>query len=580
MVKTLFRPMKKENSIVFKIGAILTLVLIAVIVLMVSYNIYSFLAASQNTKEQQRRVMNVHSQQMQAVFASATTTLDELALDNLEKANTMTNANSLRRYLASMGLGDILATKVDSNPRLACLYFLYSDLDVYLMRYSSTLDWRQKFLMEDVLRGRADIENDALSNAWHVLELGGSCFLWQNYKIGPANIGVLISAEDLLKGMQSKSDMQSAYLLTDETGRILASENEEDFPPGEQIENAEAFAAAQGPYVMFTEDLARYGIRLSCAILRAEMYAGMEKMQYFLGGLGILVVLVVAVVSRYLNRNIVGPVKKLAVATQELERGNVDYQISVDRSYAKEFSNLILLFNNMTREIKDLKIQNYEEALERKNAELKYLQLQLHPHFYLNAITTISSLSMRGENEQIQRFIEALSTYLRYLFTDNQESCTVRSEVQHAEDFIRLQQIRHVDRIFYYCSVEPQVADVPLQKLLVQTFVENIFKHAFDGEASISIFIRGSRARRGGEDFAKITIEDTGCGFSAELLRGADALREEKHVGIWNVGKTLEFTYGRKDLLCLSNNEQGGACVEIYIPLDRSKEKAHESTDR
>ena len=65
----------------------------------------------------------------------------------------------------------------------------------------------------------------------------------------------------------------------------------------------------------------------------------------------------------------------------------------------------------MTQEISALKIQNYEEALERKNAEVKYLQLQLHPHFYLNAITTISSLSMRGENEQIQSFIRAPVSY-------------------------------------------------------------------------------------------------------------------------------------------------------------------------
>lgn len=579
-MKAFFKLKEKKNSIVFKISMILVTILVAVIILMVSYHRSSFLAASQNMQEQQRRVMNVHSQQIQAAFSSATATLDELALDNLGKTSTLPNANAFRRYSDASDLAEILAAKIDSNPRLACLYFLYGDLDVYLARYSSVLDWRRKFLIEDFLHSGTGMENDALSNAWHILNLGDSCFLQQNYRIGPANIGVLISVEDLLNGMQGTGDMQSTYLLTDGTGRVLTSENTALFPVGAQVDNAEPFAAGQNSYVLFTEDLKGCGIRLSCAIPRAEMYAGMEKIQYLLGGIGVAVVLIAVVVSGYLTRNIVEPVKQLAGATQEIEKGNMGYQISAEREYAREFSNLISLFNKMTLEIKDLKIKNYEEALERKNAELKYLQLQLHPHFYLNAITTISSLSMRGENEQIQRFIEALSTYLRYLFTDNQRSSTITSEVRHAEDFIRLQQIRHADRIFYYCSVDPQVADVPLQKLLVQTFVENIFKHAFDGETSISVFIRGCAERRGGEDFAKIVIEDTGCGFSPELLQGPGALQEEKHVGIYNVCRTLEFTYGRKDLLRLSNNEQGGACVEIFLPLDHTKEKTDESLDR
>ncbi len=578
-MRTASRRAARKNSIVFKISRIIAVVLVAVIVLMVSYNIYSFLAASKNMQEQQRRVMNVHTQQLRAVFSSATTTLDELALDNLGKTDALPGTSAFRRYVASAGLAGILAAKVDSNPRLACLYFVYSDVDVCLARYSGALDWRQKFLIEDTLRSGGGMENDAVSNAWHVLDLGGSCFLQQNYRIGPANIGVLISAADLLSGMQSRGELQSTYLLTDQAGRILASENEEAFPAGRQLENAQPFAA-EDPYVLFSEELEAQGLRLSCAIPRQEMYAGMEMIQYLLAGLGLAVVLVVAAVSRYLELNIVRPVKKLATATQEIEKGNIGYQISVDRAYTSQFSGLIALFNNMTREIKDLKIKNYEEALERKNAEVKYLQLQLHPHFYLNAITTISSLSMRGENEQIQRFIEALSTYLRFLFTDDGGNSTVGCEVRHAEDFIKLQQIRYVDHVFYYCAIDPQVAEVPMQKLLVQTFVENIFKHAFDGESSISIFIRAGLERRGDEAFAKITIEDTGCGFSQELLQGAAALREDEHVGICNVYKTLEFTYGRKDLLQLSNHEQGGARVEIRIPLKPEKENNDGPADR
>ena len=137
---------------------------------------------------------------------------------------------------------------------------------------------------------------------------------------------------------------------------------------------------------------------------------------------------------------------------------------------------------------------------------------------YLNAINTISSLSMRGQNKEIQQFIAALSVYLRYLFTNNHQRTTIETEIDHAVAYIRLQRIRFPGLIFYYADVEEDVRDVPVQKLLIQTFVENIFKHAFDGKQTLSIFLRVQHTLLGAVPCAKVTIEDTGCGFTEEFL--------------------------------------------------------------
>ncbi len=564
----------KRNTIVFKISMIVTMVMAAMIALLIIYNAYSYSAASRNMREQQLRVMSVHTQQIRTVLSSATTVLDELMLDNLGQTTALLNASAIRKYIVSIDLAGLLSTRVDRNPHLACLYFLYGDADVSLMRYSGILDWKQKFKIEDYLHtDGAGLENDAVSNEWHILNLEGSCFLLQHYRLGAANIGVLVSAEDLLNGLQGTGDMKSVYVLTDEEGEILASESMEEFCIGERLRNNERFLPDEGGYVLFTEPLSRYGLRLSCVIPRAEFYAGLGRIQYLLLGLGLAIILAMIAIAKYLNRNVVDPVKDLAQATQELREGNISYRIPTKTAYAQEFSDLIQMFNRMTQEITDLKIQNYEEALERKNAELKYLQLHPHPHFYLNAITTISSLSMRGENEQIQHFIETLSIYLRYLFTDNQKAATVQSEIRHAEDYIRLQQISYADHVFYYTAVDPRVENVPMQKLLVQTFVENIFKHAFDGEESISIFIRGSLGQRKDGTFARITIEDTGCGFPQEFLDRLAVSDGMENVGIFNVCRTMEFTYGRKDLIQIGNNEQGSARIMIDIPFEAPQEE-------
>ena len=77
----------------------------------------------------------------------------------------------------------------------------------------------------------------------------------------------------------------------------------------------------------------------------------------------------VALLWVYLQRNIVKPIQTLAVATREIEQGNIEYQIQGDPHFALEFSDLIGLFNKMTREIKNLKIQ--KDVYKRQDKEVK-----------------------------------------------------------------------------------------------------------------------------------------------------------------------------------------------------------------
>jgi len=66
-------------------------------------------------------------------------------------------------------------------------------------------------------------------------------------------------------------------------------------------------------------------------------------------------------------------------------------------------------FNRLMDEIMKLKIQSYEKQINLQETELKCIKLQIRPHFFLNAMTTISSLSQQGKNKEIESYISALS---------------------------------------------------------------------------------------------------------------------------------------------------------------------------
>jgi two-component system, sensor histidine kinase YesM len=144
----------------------------------------------------------------------------------------------------------------------------------------------------------------------------------------------------------------------------------------------------------------------------------------------------------------------------------------------------------------------------------------------------------------------------------------LKEELSHADNYIKMQQIKYPDNIYYMIDSDPQFDNVLLPHLIFETFVENIFKYAFIYGKLLSVFIKTQAYNFESESFVQITIEDNGCGFPPDYLKNFQyQKRDGSHIGIQNIQKTLSLFYGRDDLLQLSNNETGGAMVKILIPL-------------
>lgn len=161
---------------------------------------------------------------------------------------------------------------------------------------------------------------------------------------------------------------------------------------------------------------------------------GLGYIQWIIAFLGIISLIIMPFVIFYLRKEIIVPIKALVVGTKRLEQGNLDYQVAEEGS-SLEFRTLNHSFNSMVTEIKNLKISQYERKIELQKAELKYLQMQIRPHFFLNALTTIHSLTFKDKNEDIRAFIDALSNHLRYMFKGGLNKVTVSEEIEYIKTF-------------------------------------------------------------------------------------------------------------------------------------------------
>lgn len=556
----------RKKSLIVSISVIIAAILIMTLVLCVALTTYSYKVVNEAVITAQERTMAVAVSQITSELKAATNMLSETMMDYITNADNYMDQDSLKQYLASRHMAALLNTKLESNFAVDCVFFSNTAAESLLTRFQPRVMIEEKFNIQDYVHNTDNFKNDAISGAWHIVNINGINYLQQFYRLKYGGLGVLINLNNLLHSTEAVSvqkDMQ--YVFTNLEGTILAQSSNTGLLYVQKVDNTDKVNFdAKAKLLIVTLELTDFSLRISSLKTANGVLYGKSWMPYLFLLLGVASIAIVVFSSLYIRRRILVPIGHLVEATKIIENGNLDYVIA-DTNDSCEFTTLITSLNYMTKEIKNQKIKTYEEEISRQKAELKYLQMQLQPHFYLNSINTIYSLSEQGKNSEIRKFIRALSNYLRYLFTDNGTQATVQGEVEHAIAYIKLQQVKYPNLIFYMSEIEEAARDVPIPKLLIQTFTENIFKHAFDGEKMLSVFIRAQYIIECNADIVRITIEDSGCGFSEEYLRGLIG-KDEKGVGIRNIQQTLKLTYGREDLLQLSNSEQGGARIILKIP--------------
>lgn len=131
------------------------------------------------------------------------------------------------------------------------------------------------------------------------------------------------------------------------------------------------------------------------------------------------------------------------------------------------------------------KMKLQEVMNDQLQAELKFLKSQLHPHFIFNALNTIY-FQMDEDVSAAKRSVEQFSELLRYQLYDQQQTVSIRHEIQYLHSFINLQKVRASDKLALDVQLDPDLYDQQVYPLLLFPLVENAFKYV-GGEYWINI---------------------------------------------------------------------------------------------
>ena len=118
--------------------------------------------------------------------------------------------------------------------------------------------------------------------------------------------------------------------------------------------------------------------------------------------------------------------------------------------------------------------------------ELKYLRLQINPHFLFNGLNTIYGSIDRG-NSSARNMLVQFSDLLRYnLYDADVDLIAIDKEAKHLRNYVALQKARSNDNLEVTLDINYVNGDVKVAPLIFMTFVENAFKYASRGDRALN----------------------------------------------------------------------------------------------
>lgn len=196
---------------------------------------------------------------------------------------------------------------------------------------------------------------------------------------------------------------------------------------------------------------------------------------------------------------------------------------------------LLKLNVQQTEKTAVLETKFLETQLQLKEQELKYLKLQIHPHFLFNTLNTIYGFALKKADETPEMILK-LSNLLDYLlYQADKPFVSLKEEINHIKDYVALEKMRFHDTLQVSIFEDNITEQQQIAPMLFIPFVENSFKHGRikDGVLEIKISFNVEK------DTVFFTIENSTHKNN----------KVEDGIGLANIQKRLQLVYKNKHQL-------------------------------
>ncbi len=278
----------------------------------------------------------------------------------------------------------------------------------------------------------------------------------------------------------------------------------------------------------------------------------------------LLSIIVIVFTTDLLTRRIYAFKRKMALIRDN--RTELLYNLGGSDEIAELDSGL----NEMVDRLHTLISELYNAEAQKKDAELKYLQTQINPHFLYNTLDSIKSCVDLEQNDNAVKMLIALKNYFRTGLNRGNDVISVQDEIKHASAYIDIQKFRSDNLFEVEWEVDENVKKYYIMKTILQPIIENSILHG--------IYERGDngkikvRIKQLGE-YLYICVFDNGIGVTkSQLCAIRESLNEKgdnSGIGIKNVKNRLENYYGDECDFKVYSVEDKGFYTIMKIQISR-----------
>lgn len=559
----------KKTSFIKKTIALL-IVQILVLLAMLSAIVYMvFRGAERSTGQMITNYMNLYTGELEDVLQGGDKLLGRIVYENSDLRLLQSDSEE-ERYYASVRTLTMLQNEIATDQDFDALMVTASAYDIQLESFDTAIATADKQAMQKKMMAAAI---SGAASKWKVGTFGNHDYVYRMYAWQGWSTGVFISLEHYMGTDKNEQIRDLNVVLTNSGGYIYGGE-------GEHVENLLHTQIADIDTGRFhvekrasMDDIAVYSVANRFSVLH-HMQVG----YVLLIAVALLTVIMAAIIIRYIEHAVLKPMEVMQENMTLMRDGNLDIRIAKDFDNI-EFTILRNTFNNLMDELMELKIATYEKQISLSEMELRAIRLQIRPHFFLNALTTIAGLSMQEKNTEIQKYIEALSKNIRYMFKAGLHTVPLSEEILHVENYFEMQELKYPGCVFYYTQIAEDVKSWRIPQLLIHTIIENEYKYAVSVEETLTILISAKRIERDGQAYLHLEIEDDGKGYPEAILEEFQNPVESNRgdgtrVGLWSIRRMLGLMYEEDNLFTIRNITPHGCVNVLEIPQNPVNELA------
>lgn len=290
--------------------------------------------------------------------------------------------------------------------------------------------------------------------------------------------------------------------------------------------------------------------------------------------ISLLAILVLGLLLAFLlHRMITPPITALQNRITKISSGDFSFDPAIE--WNNELGDIGRGINSMSASVTALMDHRLEDEKQKQDLEYRMLQNQINPHFIYNTLNSIKWMATIQHAPGIAEMITALSRLLKSVSKSNERLVPLYEEFALLNDYFTIQQYRYGGTITLdvsYIEDEKLNHSCLIPRFTLQPLVENAIFHGIEPKGSAGeVTLRVERDTANGDVLIRLT--DDGIGMTAEQAAKAlqepgpeEAAAKYRHVGMWNVHKRLQYSFGEAYGLSIESEPGVGTTVMVRLP--------------